>query len=144
MPGRIRMYTSGWPKIQNRFWYMSGSPPAAALKKFVWKLRSMKTMISAAVTGGIANSVRNAITSIIHTNTGMRIIVMPGARMLRIVTKKLTAVATEPMPSMIKPTAPEVGAAAGEVTLRHRRARQRRVAEPSAVRARRRARTTSR
>ena len=44
------MYTSGWPKIQNRFWYSSGSPPAAALKKFVWKLRSMKTMISAAVT----------------------------------------------------------------------------------------------
>ena len=64
----------------------------------------MKTMISAAVTGGIANSVRNATTSIIHTNTGMRIIVMPGARMLRIVTRKLTAVATEPMPSMINPT----------------------------------------
>ena len=71
MPGRIRMYTSGWPKIQNRFWYISGSPPALALKKFVWKLRSMKTMISAAVTGGIANSVRNAMTSIIQTNTGM-------------------------------------------------------------------------
>ena len=109
------MYTSGWPKIQNRFWYSSGSPPAAALKKFVWKLRSMKTMISAAVTGGIANSVRNAITSIIHTNTGMRISVMPGARMLRMVTMKLTAVATEPMPSMIEPDGPEVGAPAGQV-----------------------------
>ena len=66
------MYTSGWPKIQNRCWYSSGSPPAAALKKFVSKLRSKNTMISAAVTIGIANSVRNATTSIIQTNTGMR------------------------------------------------------------------------
>ena len=33
----------------------------------------------------------------------MRIIVIPGARMLSAVTMKLTAVATEPMPSMIKP-----------------------------------------
>ena len=39
-------------------------------------------LISAAVSGGIANSVRNATTSIIHTNTGIFIIVIPGARML--------------------------------------------------------------
>ena len=127
------MYTSGWPKIQNRFWYISGSPPAAALKKFVWKLRSMKTMISAAVTGGIANSVRNAITRIIHTNTGMRIIVMPGARMLRMVTRKLTAVATEPMPSMMRPTVQKSVPAAREVAVGERRARERRVAEPTTV-----------
>ena len=44
MPGRMRMYTSGWPKIQNRFWYSNGSPPAAALKKFVPKLRSRYTI----------------------------------------------------------------------------------------------------
>ena len=56
MPGRIRMYTSGWPKIQNRCCQSSGSPPAAALKKFVPKLRSKNTRISAAVTSGIANS----------------------------------------------------------------------------------------
>ena len=99
------MYTSGWPKIQKRCWYRIGSPPAAALKKFAGKLRSMYTWISAAVTGGIANSVRNATTSIIHTNTGMRISVMPGARMLSVVTMKFTAVATEPMPSMMMPTA---------------------------------------
>ena len=112
------MYTSGWPKIQNRFWYSSGSPPAAALKKFVWKFRSMKTWISAAVSGGIANSVRNATTSIIHTNTGIRIIVMPGARMLSAVTMKLTAVATEPMPSMIKPTAQKSAPRPGQEALR--------------------------
>ena len=69
----------------------------------------MKTWINAAVTDGMANSVKNATTSIIHTNTGSRIIVMPGARMLRIVTRKLTAVATEPMPSMISPTAQKSG-----------------------------------
>ena len=82
-----------------------GSPPAEALKKFPMKFRSMYTWISAAVTGGIANSVRNATTSIIQTNTGMRMSVMPGARMLSVVTMKLIAVATDPMPSMMMPTA---------------------------------------
>ena len=56
MPGRMRMYTSGWPNNQNRCWYSSGSPPVAPLKKFVSKLRSKNTMISAAVMIGIANS----------------------------------------------------------------------------------------
>ena len=57
----------------------------AALKKLRVEVAvDERPWISAAVTGGIANSVRNAMTSIIHTNTGIRIIVMPGARMLRI------------------------------------------------------------
>ena len=67
------MYTSGWPNNQNRCWYSIGSPCIVALKKFVPKLRSRYTIISAAVTIGIANSVRNATTVIIQTNTGMRI-----------------------------------------------------------------------
>jgi len=29
-PGRIRMYTSGWPKNQNRCWNSTGSPPPSA------------------------------------------------------------------------------------------------------------------
>jgi hypothetical protein len=40
IPGRMRMYTSGCPNNQKRFWYSSGSPCSAALKKFVPKLRS--------------------------------------------------------------------------------------------------------
>ena len=65
----------------------------------------MYTWISAAVTVGIANTVSTAITRIIQTNTGMRSKVMPGARKFKIVTMKLRPEVTEPMPSMIRPTA---------------------------------------
>ena len=41
---------------------------------------------------------RNWTTSVIHTNTGMRIKVIPGARMLRMVTMKLTAAITDETP----------------------------------------------
>jgi hypothetical protein len=47
---------------------------------------------------GIANSSRNAVTSVIHTNTGMRIKVMPGARILMIVMMKFTAPARDATP----------------------------------------------
>ncbi len=66
-------------------------------------------MISAAVTHGIANTVRNAVTSIIHTKTGIRMSVMPGARMFRIVTMKLMPEVTEPNPSMTNPTVQKSG-----------------------------------
>jgi hypothetical protein len=66
-------------------------------------------MIRAAVTQGIANAVRNAVTSIIHTNTGMRMSVIPGARMFRIVTMKLIADVTDPMPSITRPTVQKSG-----------------------------------
>ena len=58
--------------------------PSTPRRTCVSKLRSKNTMISAAVMIGIANTVRNATTSIIQVNTGMRMSVMPGARMLRI------------------------------------------------------------
>jgi hypothetical protein len=35
--GRIRMYTSGWPKNQKMCMNIVGSPPPAALKKLVPK-----------------------------------------------------------------------------------------------------------
>ena len=81
----------------------------AARKKFVEKFRSKNTMISAAVTHGIANTVRNAVTSIIHTNTGMRMSVIPGARMFRIVTMKLMPDVTEPKPRSTSPTVQKSG-----------------------------------
>jgi hypothetical protein len=84
------------------------------LKKFVEKFRSKKTMINAAVMSGIANTVRNAVTSIIHTNTGMRRSVIPGARMLSTVTMKLIAEVTEPIPSITMPTAQKSGPCPGK------------------------------
>ena len=38
--GRIRMYTSGWPKNQKRCCQMMGSPPPAGSKKLVPNWRS--------------------------------------------------------------------------------------------------------
>ena len=76
---------------------------------------------------GIANSSRNDVTSDIQMNTGIRMKVMPGARMLMIVTMKLTAPASDATPRICKPERVE----------RHPVARQRRaqrcVAEPTAV-----------
>ena len=73
------------------------------------KFRSKKTMIIAAVMIGMANTVRNATTSIIHVNTGIRMSVMPGARRLRMVTMKLIAEVVEPMPSITRPTVQKSG-----------------------------------
>ena len=99
------MYTSGWPNSQNRCCHSSGSPPAAGLKKCVPNRRSNSSWNSATVMIGIANTSRSCTTSLIQTNTGMRNSVMPGARMLMIVTMKLTAPAVDAMPVMIRPSA---------------------------------------
>ena len=48
---------------------------------------------------GNARIRRNAVTSVIHVNSGIRISDMPGARMFRIVTMKLNAAAREAIPS---------------------------------------------
>ena len=65
-------------------------------------------MIIAAVMIGMANTVRNATTVIIQVNTGMRISVMPGARMLRMVTMKLIAGGGGPDAEQHDAHAPEV------------------------------------
>ena len=43
------------------------------------------------------------VTSIDHMNIGMRMKVMPGARMLTMVTKKLSPLSTVEMPRMSRP-----------------------------------------
>ena len=47
--------------------------------------------------------IRNEVKSVIHVNTGRRIIVMPGARRLMIVTMKLSAAAIDATPSSWRP-----------------------------------------
>lgn len=85
------MYTSGWPKNQNRCWNMTGSPPAAGSKKWVPKLRSVSSMVMAPARTGSDSSSRKAVISTDQTNSGMRCRVMPGARILKIVVMKLIA-----------------------------------------------------
>ena len=52
---------------------------------------------------GMAKSRRNWATSDIHTKTGMRMRLMPGARMLMTVTMRLTAPLSDAMPRIWRP-----------------------------------------
>ena len=61
---------------------------------------------------GMANRMRNCEISVIQVKIGMRSRLMPGARMLTMVTMRLTAPAVEAMPSSSRPKHPEVGAMA--------------------------------
>ncbi len=54
--GRATMYTSGWPKNQNRCWYRMGDPPPFGSKKCVPKRRSASSIMSAPVSTGNATS----------------------------------------------------------------------------------------
>jgi hypothetical protein len=46
-PGRIRIYTSGCPKNQNKCWYRIGLPPPAGSKNEVLKFRSVNSIVMA-------------------------------------------------------------------------------------------------
>jgi hypothetical protein len=58
-------------------------------------MRKMRPTVS----GGKARMIRNWTTNVIHTKRGIRISVMPGALMFRMVTMKLTAAIMEETPS---------------------------------------------
>ena len=53
---------------------------------------------------GKARTTRNCTTKLIQTNSGMRMSVMPGARMLMMVTMKLKPAISEEMPSICRPS----------------------------------------
>ena len=61
----------------------------------------MKSITSAAASTGVASSCRSAVTSIVQQKIGMRNIVMPGARIRNIVTRKFAAPIVDDMPSTI-------------------------------------------
>lgn len=70
-PGRMRIYTSGWPKNQNKCWYRMGSPPPAGSKKVVFKLRSVRSIVMPAARTGRERRRRTAVISTAHTNKGV-------------------------------------------------------------------------
>ena len=67
--------------------------------------RSNSSWNSATVMIGSENASRNCTTRPIHTNTGMRNIDMPGARMFRTVIARLIAPAVEAIPVINRPSA---------------------------------------
>src|SRR3954447_2948865 len=70
-------------------------PPCDGMKKGVPTVRSSSSSVTAAESAGSASSRRTAYVSIAQTKSGIRIHVMPGARMLWIVTMKLIAPSSE-------------------------------------------------
>src|SRR5213592_1480104 len=66
--GRIRMYTSGWPKYQKRCCQSSGSPPPDGRNQLVPSVRSKSSMATADVRTGSARRSRMA---------GMKLFRMP-------------------------------------------------------------------
>lgn len=90
-PGRIRIYTSGWPKNQNRCWYRTGSPPPAGSKKDVLRFRSVNSMVMAPARTGRVRSNRMTVRITAQTNRGIRSSRIPFHRMLIMVVIKLIA-----------------------------------------------------
>ena len=82
---------------------MTGSPPPAAEKKLVPKCRSVSIMVTAPARTGITMINRKAVISQVHTNRGIFISVMPGARRLKIVTMMLMAPRIDEIPIRCTP-----------------------------------------
>lgn len=99
-PGRIRIYTSGCPKNQNKCWYKIGSPPPAGSKKDVLKFRSSKSIVIPPASTGRDSSRRIAVIRTDHTKRGTFSIFIDGERILIIVEMKLIAPKIEDTPAI--------------------------------------------
>ncbi len=87
--GITMMYTSGWPKIQNRCCQSSTLPPSTGSKKWVPKRRSRNSIALSRFSAGNAKITMNEVATIAQTNSGTRLSDIPGARSLSAVTMKL-------------------------------------------------------
>ena len=90
-PGKIKMYTSGCPKNQNRCWYRMGSPPPAGSKKVVFRFRSVSSIVMPAANTGRDRSRSTAVIRTDHTNRGVWYCDIAGGFILMIVVIKLMA-----------------------------------------------------
>ena len=63
----------------------------------------MKPSTSAAARTGVESRISRPVTSVVQVNSGKRHIVIPGARILKMVTKKLTDPKIDAWPKRITP-----------------------------------------
>jgi hypothetical protein len=98
-PGRIRIYTSGWPKNQNRCWYRIGSPPPVGSKKDVFRFRSVRSMVIAPASTGRERRRRRVVMATLQTNKGTRSGVRPLGRMFFVVVIKLIELRIDETPA---------------------------------------------
>src|SRR5215211_3194509 len=80
-------------------WYMTTSPAWPELKKLVPSARSNRTMNCEPAMNGVAITTSSEVVKLAQTRSGMRQNVMPGARIVMIVTRKFSAVATDDAPA---------------------------------------------
>src|SRR6516225_11875091 len=78
---------------------MSTSPPLAALKKLKPSARSKRMKNCEAAMNGVAMTTSSDVAKFAHTSSGRRKKLSPGARMVMIVTRKLSAVMIEEAPA---------------------------------------------
>ena len=88
-------------------WYMTTLPflpaPTNASKKWKPSARSSSVMNCDAAMNGVAITTSSEVEKFAHTSSGMRKKLIPGARMVMIVTRKLSAVAIEEKPANCTP-----------------------------------------
>jgi len=101
-PGRIKIYTSGCPKNQNKCWYRIGSPPPLGSKNDVLKFRSVKSIVIAPANTGKANSNKNVVISTLHANKGTCSNHIVLGRIFRIVIIKFNELMIEDAPARCK------------------------------------------
>lgn len=109
-PGRIRIYTSGWPKNQKRCWNRIGSPPPVGSKKEVLQFRSIISIVKAPARTGRAKIRRTTVIKTDQINRGIFSVGIPSSRLLAMVVVKLIAPIREETPArcrdkMVKSTA---------------------------------------
>src|SRR5947209_7958163 len=80
-------------------WYISTSPPCDGSKKWVPSVRSSSTMNCEPAMNGVAMTTSSEVVKFAQASSGMRQNVMPGARIVMIVTRKLSAVAIDEAPA---------------------------------------------
>src|SRR3954470_13867054 len=80
-------------------WYISTSPFADGSKKLKPSARSKRTMNCETAMNGVAMTTSSDVEKFAHTSSGMRKKLMPGARIVMIVTRKFSAVAIDEAPA---------------------------------------------
>ena len=101
--GRIKMYTSGCPKNQNKCCQKITLPCCCGSKKCAPRNRSKSNITCAPVSTGKASNTNMPTVNMSHTKSGMRMNVMPGQRMHKMVAMKLMAVVILPNPLTMIP-----------------------------------------
>lgn len=98
-PGRIKIYTSGWPKNQNKCWNKIGSPPPKGSKNEVFKFRSNKSIVIPPASTGSLSTSKKAVTQTLIRNKGILNHLKPDDFKLFIVQRKLMEPAIELNPA---------------------------------------------